>query len=135
MDGQYVLVNKLAYRWSPYSHGDVVVFYFPLNPEEEYIKRVIGLPGDVVRIHRGQVFVNDVLLAEEYIAAAPLYQGEWQVAEGSLFVLGDNRNNSSDSHNWGMVPVNHIIGKAILVYWPLVKISWVTHVDLLDTIH
>jgi len=134
-DGQYVLVNKLAYRWTPYSHGDVIVFYFPLDPTEEYIKRLVGLPGDVVRVRDGQVFVNDVLLSETYISAPPLYSGEWQVPEDSFFVLGDNRNNSSDSHNWGMVPANHVIGKAILVYWPVEKISWVTHVDLLNIQH
>lgn len=131
MDGQYVLVNKLAYKWSPQTRGDIIVFYFPLNPSEEYIKRLIGRPGDVVSIKRGQVYVNDILLVEDYIAAPPRYEGVWKVPEDSFFVLGDNRNNSSDSHDWGMVPTNHIIGKAILVYWPLQKISWVTHVDLL----
>lgn len=131
-DGQYILINKMAYRWSEYAHGDVIVFYFPLDPTEEYIKRVIGLPGDRIRIEAGVVYVNDTALAEEYIAAPPHYHGEWQVPEGNVFVLGDNRNNSSDSHNWGMVPEDHIIGKALLVYWPLEKISWVTHVDLLN---
>jgi signal peptidase I len=131
VDGQYLLVNKLAYRWAPLEHGDVVVFYFPLDPSEEYIKRLIGLPGDHIQIQEGRVYVNGILLREDYISAMPLYYGEWQVPEDSYFVLGDNRNNSSDSHNWGMVPKNHIIGKAILVYWPISKISWVTHVDLL----
>jgi signal peptidase I len=96
----------------------VIVFHYPRNPTEEYIKRIIGLSGDRVKISNGQVYVNDQLIAEPYIAAPPSYQSEWLVPEEALFVLGDNRNNSSDSHNWGPVPMENVIGKALLVYWP-----------------
>lgn len=115
----FVLVNKLAYRFGEPERKDVIVFKPPLSPEEEpYIKRIIGLPGDTVRIANQQVYVNDVLLQETYLAAAPLYNGIWPVPDGMLFVLGDNRNNSSDSHHWGMVPIENIIGKAEFIYWP-----------------
>ncbi len=115
---QYVLVNRLAYKFSSHQTGDVIVFHYPRDPQQEYIKRVIGLPGDRVLIANGEVKVNGQLISEPYIAAAPLYQTEWTVPEDSLFVLGDNRNNSSDSHNWGPVPIDYVVGKAILVYWP-----------------
>jgi signal peptidase I len=116
--GEFVVVNRLAYKLGSLEHGDVIVFRFPRDPNQEYIKRIIGLPGDVVKVLGGQVLVNGQPLEEPYIAAPPGYQGEWTVPEGSLFVLGDNRNNSSDSHNWGAVPVNYVIGKALFVYWP-----------------
>ena len=117
-NGEFVIVNKLAYRFGDYSQGDVIVFHYPRDPDQEYIKRVIGLPGDRVRISNGQVFVNDQPVAEPYIAAPPRYQSEWFVPDDSLFVLGDNRNNSSDSHNWGPVPKEYVVGKALFVYWP-----------------
>jgi signal peptidase I len=116
---QYVLVNRLAYRLGSPQTGDVIVFHYPRDPEQEYIKRVIGLPGDRVQIASGEVMVNGMLIDEPYIADAPLYQTEWTVPENSLFVLGDNRNNSSDSHNWGPVPMEYVVGKAVLIYWPL----------------
>lgn len=115
---QYVLVNRLAYKFGTPQAGDVIVFHYPHDPQQEYIKRVIGLPGDRVQIGDGKVMVNGQLIDEPYIAAAPLYQTEWNVPDASLFVLGDNRNNSSDSHNWGPVPVDYVVGKAFLVYWP-----------------
>lgn len=117
-NGEFVIVNRLAYRFGEPSRGDVIVFLYPRDPNQEYIKRVIGLPGDRVRVSGGRVYVNDEPLAEPYIAAAPRYQSEWTVPEGNLFVLGDNRNNSSDSHNWGPVPFDNVIGKALFVYWP-----------------
>jgi signal peptidase I len=116
--GEFVIVNKLAYKLGSPRLGDVVVFHYPRDPEQEYIKRVIGLPGDNIRVADGQVTVNNVVIDEPYIAAAPAYQTETTVPENSLFVLGDNRNNSSDSHNWGPVPMENVIGKAIFVYWP-----------------
>jgi signal peptidase I len=85
---------------------------------EDYIKRIIGLPGENVRITNGVVFINNVPLVEPYIAAPPDYSGGWTVPAGQLFVLGDNRNNSADSHVWGFLPVKNILGKALVVYWP-----------------
>jgi len=94
---------------------------------EDYIKRVIGLPGDEVRIEGGMVYVNGSLLDEPYIAAPPSYPGVWAVPEDSFFVLGDNRNQSSDSHSWGFVPLENIVGKALVVYWPLDQIKTLYH--------
>ena len=116
--GEFVIVSKLNYRFGEPERGDVVVFDFPHNLTQEYIKRVIGLPGDHVRIAEGDVYINGVLLSEPYLTIKPEYEGDWQVPEDTLFVLGDNRNNSSDSHNWGNVPVENIVGEALLVYWP-----------------
>lgn len=116
--GEFIIVNRLAYKLGNPSHGDVIVFRFPRDPNQEFIKRVIGLPGDEIRILGGTVSVNGQRMEEDYIAAPPGYQGEWRVPEGTVFVLGDNRNNSSDSHDWGPVPLGDIIGKAVFVYWP-----------------
>ena len=117
--GDYVIVNKIAYKLGEPSRGDVVVFHYPPDPgREPYIKRVVGLPGDHVVVRDNRVLVNGVALDEPYINSAPNYEGEWLVPVDSLFVLGDNRNNSSDSHSWGMVPLENVIGKAEVVYWP-----------------
>ena len=116
--GEFVIVNKLAYTFGDPATGDVVVFHFPRDPDQEYIKRVIGLPGDQVEIKNGEVLVNGQALSEDYIAASPVYESVWDVPSDSLFVLGDNRNNSSDSHNWGPVPLDLVIGKATFIYWP-----------------
>jgi signal peptidase I len=117
-DGEFVIVNKLAYRFGEPGHGDVIVFRYPRDPQQEYIKRVIGLPGDRVQIVNGEVYINDERIDEPYVASAPRYQTEWTVPDNNLFVLGDNRNNSSDSHNWGPVPMENVIGRALFVYWP-----------------
>lgn len=117
-DGEFVLVNRMAYRLGNYQRGDIIVFHYPMDPSQELIKRVIGLPGDTIKIENGSVQINGQTLNEPYIAAAPTYPGNWQVAEGNLFVLGDNRNDSSDSHSWGLLPVDNVIGKAVLIYWP-----------------
>jgi signal peptidase I len=117
--GDFVIVNKLAYKIGQPGRGDVIIFHYPPDPNREpYIKRVIGLPGETVRVGNGAVFVNDIPLDEPYISAPPSYNGEWRVPENGLFVLGDNRNSSSDSHSWGIVPLPNVIGKAEVVYWP-----------------
>jgi len=129
-DGQFVVVNRLAYRWHELNRGDIIVFHFPPDPSRRFIKRVIGLPGDVVSIHDGQVYVNGLSLTEPYLADEPLYHGEWRLTPSEVFVLGDNRNNSSDSQNWGPLPVDEIIGKAILIYWPIDTLGLIPHYDL-----
>ena len=116
--GEFVIVSKVNYRIGEPERGDVVVFDFPRNITQEYIKRVIGLPGEEIKIKEGRVYVNDIALTEPYLKMEPRYEGEWLVQENELFVLGDNRNNSSDSHNWGMVPMENVVGEALLVYWP-----------------
>ncbi|MFZ6028127.1 MAG: signal peptidase I [Chloroflexota bacterium] len=117
-DREFVLVNRLVYQIGEPARGDVVVFALPDNPDKEYIKRVIGVPGDRIVIGGREVTVNGDVLQEPYIADDPTYTGSWTVPEGSLFVLGDNRNNSTDSHVWGPVSQEHVVGKAILIYWP-----------------
>ena len=117
-DGEFVLVNKLSYVFSEVDRGDIIVFHFPLNPDEELIKRVIGLPGDHILIRDGLVYVNGQVIVEPYIEHSPMYAGEWTVAESHLFVLGDNRNNSNDSKDWGLLPAENVVGRAVLIYWP-----------------
>ena len=117
-DGEYILVNRLAYKIGNPVRGDIVVFSFPMDPRQDLIKRVIGLPGESISVQDGKVMINGVPLEEPYIAAPPIYNGTWEVPEGQLFVLGDNRNESKDSHEWGLLPVENVVGRAILIYWP-----------------
>ena len=133
--GEFVIVNKLAYVIGQPKTGDVIVFHFPRDPEQEYIKRVIGLPGDQVVIQEGRVTVNGQLLEEEYIAASPVYEATLDVPSDSLFVLGDNRNNSSDSHSWGPVPVEYVVGKAILIYWPPTEWGMISQLSTASAAH
>jgi len=129
-DGEFVLVNRLAYRMGQPQRGDIIVFHFPLDPaSQDLIKRVIGLSGDHVVVRNGVVTVNGQPLREPYIAAAPLYSGEWFIPFGELFVLGYNRNDSSDSHSWGMLPYKEIVGKAIFIYWPFPEWKMIDHYD------
>lgn len=123
--GEFLVVNKMAYRFSDHQRGDVVVFHH--SAQEDYIKRIIGVPGDKVEVIDGLVKVNGVALEEPYISASPGYTGTWQVPEGMLFVLGDNRNQSSDSHKWGFVSTESVVGKALVVYWPLDEAKLLTH--------
>jgi len=131
-DGEFVLVNRLAYRIGPHQRGDIIVFHHPSGQQQEdLIKRIIGLPGDHIKVDGGNVYVNDIQLKEDYIAAAPSYSGEWNVPDGQLFVLGDNRNNSSDSHQWGFVPFDQVIGRAVVICCPLKELILIQHADLL----
>jgi signal peptidase I len=117
-EGDVLLVNKLAYKLGKVHTGDVVIFHNPSFLEEDYIKRLIGKPGDVVKADAGLIYVNGIPLDEPYISQPPYYLGEWVVPEDAVFVLGDNRNSSSDSHSWGFVPLEDLVGKALVVYWP-----------------
>lgn len=116
-DSQYLLINNVTYYLDEPERGDIIVFLHPRS-DLNLIKRVIGLPGDHVEVRDGMVIVNQVALNEPYIAAPPNYSGIWDVPDGQYFVLGDNRNNSSDSHSWGFLPTSNILGKASIVYWP-----------------
>lgn len=128
-DGEFVLVNRLSYRFGEFRRGDIIVFHFPMDPNQELIKRIIGLPGDSVGIANGIVHVNGQAVSETYIAETPNYSGDWRVPEGHLFVLGDNRNDSSDSHSWGLLPVENVVGKAVLIYWPPRMWDIIEHTD------
>lgn len=129
-DGEYVLVSKLSYKIGEPQHGDIIVFKYPGEPPQDLIKRIVGLPGDSVQVRNMNVIVNGQALSEPYIAASPAYQGDWQVPEGYLFVLGDNRNDSSDSHSWGLLPMENVIGKAILIYWPPPDWKAISHYEV-----
>lgn len=116
-DGEYVIINRLVYKLHPPERGDVIVFM--RDGRRDYIKRVMGLPGETIEIRQGQVFINGQPIPESYIKEQALYSMEpRKIGPDEYFVLGDNRNNSSDSHNWGTVPFSAIDGKAWVVYWP-----------------
>jgi signal peptidase I len=126
-EGEYIIINKLAYFLEEPARGDVVVLHFPNDRSRDFIKRIIGLPGDTINIADGVVTVNGVALNEPYINAPPSYGGSWTVPEDKYFVLGDNRNNSSDSHNWSFLPEEDIVGKAWIIYWEPDKWGLVPH--------
>ena len=128
LNGEYLIISNFAYQLDDPQRGEIIVFRHPQS-EMNLIKRVIGLPGDTVEIQNGVVSVNGVVVDEPYIQAAPTYSSSWVVPEGQYFVLGDNRNNSSDSHAWGFLPTDHILGKALVVYWPPSDWSRVPHYD------
>lgn len=129
-DGQYIIINKLIYDLQEPGRGDVVVFQYPNDPSRDFIKRVVGLPGDEVEIDNGRVTVNGTAVAEPYVAQLGSYSGRWNLKADEFFVLGDNRNNSSDSHNWGILPRDNLIGRAWVIYWPVRNWGAVPHYDL-----
>lgn len=128
-DGQYLVVSKLAYWLRPAERGDIVVFRPPNGLSDDYIKRIVGLPGEQIRIAGGQVRVDGVLLEETYVVNQSTYAGSWRLGSDEYFVLGDNRRNSSDSHTWGTLPGDNIIGKAWFCYWPPEALGLVQHHD------
>ncbi|HTP10475.1 MAG TPA: signal peptidase I [Anaerolineae bacterium] len=127
-NGEYVLIDKVSYLVHQPERGDVVVFTPPTNEQKDYIKRVIGLPGDTVEIKSGHVYVNGVALDEPYLTGLTNSNNQvYHVDEGHYFVLGDNRNNSSDSRSFGTITPQSIVGRAWLVYWPPSDWSTVPH--------
>ena len=126
VDQERIFVNKFVYRIDRIERGDVVVFWYPLDRKRSYIKRVIGLPGDLVQIQRGRVSVNGTLLDETYVPEEFLDLRTYapvRVQPGHYYVLGDHRNQSSDSRTWGQVPEENIYGKAVFRYWPVNKMG------------
>ena len=117
-DGQYLVISKLTYWVHPPERGDIIVFHPPNSPSDDYIKRVVGLPGEQVEIRDGAIWVSGVRLDESYVTNPGLYSGAWSLEDEEYFVLGDNRSNSSDSHSWGVLPYENVVGKAWLCYWP-----------------
>jgi signal peptidase I len=121
-DQDRLIVNKLAYRMGEPRRGDIVMLYYPLNPDKSFVKRVIAEEGDQVRIVDGRVFVNDVPMNDDFVPAEYRSHDDFGpsvVPEGYYFVMGDHRNNSSDSRHWGMVPKKYIIGRVQLRWWPI----------------
>ena len=121
-DQDRLIVNKLAYRMGEPRRGDIVMLHYPLNPDKSFVKRVIAEEGDSVRIVNGQVYVNNVPMTDDFVP--PEFRshddfGPTVIREGYYFVLGDHRNNSSDSRHWGEVPKKYIIGRVQLRWWPL----------------
>lgn len=122
--GDRVLVNKLVYRFRRPERGEVVVFDPPRNVGNiPFLKRVIGLPGDTVEIKDGKIYINGSIFTVESATDTNYNYGPEKVPEGFLFVLGDNRNNSYDSHCWGFVPSRNLIGEGLCVYWPFQDIK------------
>jgi signal peptidase I len=136
-DGERLLVNKLVYykfksvSWGHIERGDVVVFWYPKEPDKSYVKRVIGLPGEIVEIRSGKVIIDGTQLNEPYLDTEhnqnlPNYPAK-KVDEHYFFVMGDNRDNSSDSRIWGLVPEKYIYGKAFFRYWKPSNIGFINH--------
>ncbi|KXK07275.1 MAG: Signal peptidase IB [Microgenomates bacterium OLB22] len=134
-DKQLILTSKITYRFREPERGDVVVFNSPTNPDIDYIKRVIGLPGDKVRINNGEVFVNGIQLQESYINPESKTYGGTFLREGTevevppqfLFVMGDNRAHSSDSREFAFIPYRDVDGEVFFRYFPLDKIGSITN--------
>ncbi len=131
-DGERIFVNKLVYyHWPKLDRGDIVVFWFPDDPDKSYIKRVIGLPGEIVEVRGGRIQINGQELNEPYLDPQ-LNVGRMTLPPALVkphyyFVMGDNRDNSSDSRIWGQVPEKYIYGKALLRYWPLSSATIIRH--------
>jgi signal peptidase I len=129
--GQFLIVNRVNYMLGTPSRGDIIVFHYPRNVEQDYIKRVIGLPGESVELRNQQVYINGELLEEPYInepcEPSRCRDDIWQLGEDEYFVMGDNRNHSQDSRVFGPVHEQFIVGEALLRYWPPDKIGLLTH--------
>ncbi len=151
-DGQFLFTNRFAYcpgihidltplevqydrAWcirQP-ERGDVIVFHYPRDPSRDFIKRVIGLPGETVEIRSGRVYINNVQLPEPFGPNPGSYSAPpVRVGPDEVYVLGDNRNDSSDSHHWGTLPLHYIVGKAWVSYWPPQRWALVPGVDYSD---
>jgi signal peptidase I len=126
LDGERIVVNKLVYRFQPIERSDVVVFWYPRDPSVSFIKRVVGLPGDLVEIRSGQLLVNGLPAPESYLPAS-FRDGDnyppTEVRKGYYFVLGDHRRSSNDSRSWGEVPEKYIYGRAVFRFWPLARLG------------
>ncbi len=127
-DQERIFINKFVYSFEPIERGDVVVFRYPRDPSKSYIKRVIAVPGDRVRIDKGHVYVNDERLAEPYVPAEYIddrSERESVVPRGCYYLLGDHRSSSSDSRDFGPVSRRFIYGKAVFGYWPMDRMGMV----------
>ena len=136
-NGERLLVNKLVYykiqsvSWGHLERGDIVVFWYPKEPDKSYVKRIIGLPGEMVEVRNGKVVINGQELQEDYLdlehnQSLPSFPVK-RVDEHHYFVMGDNRDNSSDSRYWGLVPEKYIYGKAFFRYWKPSKMGFLEH--------
>jgi len=126
LDGERIVVNKFVYRFQPIERGDVVVFWYPRDPSVSFIKRVVGLPGDLVEMRAGQLLVNGLPAPESYLPEG-FRDGDsyppTEVRKGYYFVLGDHRRSSNDSRTWGEVPEKYIYGRAVFRFWPFDRVG------------
>ncbi len=126
--GQYLLVSRVNYLFGAPQRGDLAVFHYPDNPQRDYVKRVIGLPGEVVELRNQQIYINGEPLAEPYLSQpcsrVMCRDGAWQLNTNSYFMMGDNRNRSSDSRGFGSVALQYMVGEVVLRYWPPLDIQW-----------
>ena len=137
LNNQYIITDKISYRFGDPQRGDVIIFKAPVNPDVDYIKRIIGLPGDKVMITKGKVFINGKMISELYLAdLTPIFPNgfvqdgvEIDVPQEHYFVMGDNRPHSSDSREFGPISKKLIIGRAIFRYWPVNDIGVIPHVN------
>ncbi len=135
--GNHLMVNKFIYYFKKPRRGDVIVFVYPVNPKKDFIKRLVGLPGETIEIKDGSVFINGEELraqelkapqaiAERYYYNEGMYgEGVIKIPDNAYFVMGDNTKNSKDSRFWGFVPKKNLLGKAFFVYWPLTKMRMI----------
>jgi signal peptidase I len=124
LDQERIFVNKFVYHFEEIHRGDIVVFWYPKDPSKSFIKRVLGVPGDLVSIRDGQVYINGQLVEERYVPRGYQDADSYppvRVRDGHYYVLGDHRNASNDSRSWGLVPRKYIYGKAVFRYWPVEK--------------
>lgn len=135
--GDLVIVNRSAYFFSSPQRGDVVVLHNPQNPDgDDLIKRIIGLPGETVELREGRVYINNVMIDEPYVerfCTISCADRTWILSGDEYFIMGDNRNNSYDSHNFGPIKGNLIVGQAWIRYWPLQQFTIINHPDYAST--
>ncbi|WP_347487833.1 signal peptidase I [Desulfoscipio sp. XC116] len=122
--GDRIIVSKFNYHFGEPKRGDIMVFKFPLDPNRDFVKRTIGVGGESLAMRDSHLYINGRQVREDYLPEGLLFPdfGPEEVPDGSYFMMGDNRNNSDDSRVWGALPEENIIGKAVLIYWPLDRI-------------
>jgi len=123
-EGELLLVDRMRFREGSFQRGDIIVFNHPISRDRHLVKRIIGLPGEKIKIENGVIYINGKALKETYLGSPTNYESEFRVPANSYYVLGDNRDYSSDSHNWGFLPAHEIIGKAVAIYYPLNRFSF-----------
>lgn len=135
VDGELLLTEKVSYRVSKPQRGDVIVFRAPTARNLDFIKRIIGLPGETIKVEDGSVFVNEEKIDENYIKVPSEGNNNWKLAEDQYFVMGDNRGSSSDSRVFGPINKDSMRGRAWFVYWPILKNSKYAGVRFISRIH
>jgi len=125
IEGDRIIVSKIHYRLGNPKRGEIIVFKYPVDPKKDFIKRVIGLPGETLEIRDSKLYINGEFVEQPFLPPGLSYgsYGPVTIPEGQYFMMGDNRNNSEDSRFWGMLPQENIIGKTLLIYWPVNRVQ------------